>query len=258
MATITAYNELGFGLDLVSADSDIAPSTNITDEYFEEYGGNRIRVFQEYDDGDYLVTSKFMLLSETKFILTSMLVEDALSQNLVKVAGIDLKFDVNDDLDAINFDNALLGGSDTIFGNDFADLLNSRGGNDRLYGNGGRDILKGGSGKDRLYGGKDEDILNGGKDNDKLFGQEGNDILKGGGGADKFVFRTGYEQDTIKDFNDKDDVLDLRSFDLSSVSEAKSYASMVDGDTVFDFGAGDLLTLEDFNLSALDKGDFII
>jgi hypothetical protein len=33
---------------------------------------------------------------------------------------------------------------------------------------------------------------------------------------------------------------------------------MVDGDTVFDFGAGDLLTLEDFNLSALDKGDFII
>jgi serralysin len=147
--------------------------------------------------------------------------------------------------------------ADTLLGDAGGDRLIGAGGNDKLYGHDGDDWLRGGSGNDKLFGGTGSDILKGGSGKDKLFGQEGNDILKGQGGADHFVFRAGYGEDTIKDFSDKDDVLDLRSFHLGSKSEAKSYASMVDGDTVFDFGDGDILILEDFNLSALDKGDFI-
>jgi Ca2+-binding RTX toxin-like protein len=169
--------------------------------------------------------------------------------------------------DAYLSHSIVLAGNDTLIGSSkgdyvrsFAgdDLVKGMNGNDKLDGGSGYDSLVGGSGNDKLFGGTEADNLKGGSGNDKLFGEEGNDILKGQGGADRFVFRAGYEQDTVKDFSDKDDVLDLRSFGLASVAEAKSYATMIDGDTVFDFGGGDLLILEDFNLSALDKGDFII
>lgn len=133
--------------------------------------------------------------------------------------------------------------NDSIVGNDVQNFLFGRDGNDTLIGNGGDDHLYGDNGGDRLEGGI------------------GNDVLGGGGGPDTFVFTSG--QDLILDFQDDADTIELDS-DLwggtpLSAAEVLAYASVVDGDVVFDFGNGNTLTIENFtNISALEDDLLII
>jgi len=70
--------------------------------------------------------------------------------------------------------------SDTLYGNEFNNLLQGRGGSDTLYGHGGIDDLKGGWGVDALLGGAGNDTLNGAKDGSI-------DILKGGKDNDTYI-----------------------------------------------------------------------
>jgi len=83
------------------------------------------------------------------------------------------------------------GGADTLIG--FK-------GSDVLKGDGGADVLVGNRGGDKLVGGKGNDTLLGGSGRDKLEGGRGNDTLTGGTGADRFVFKDGFGQDVITDF----------------------------------------------------------
>lgn len=92
------------------------------------------------------------------------------------------------------------GGDDTLIGNDGDDRLAAGSGQDVLEGNAGSDNLDGGAGEDRLDGGIGTDTLNGGEDDDALFG---------GAGADTFVFRGNFGEDTIADFEDGTDEIDL-------------------------------------------------
>ena len=55
---------------------------------------------------------------------------------------------------------------------------------DRLYGNGGEDTLEGGDGNDLIKGGDDNDSLSGGNHDDRLYGDRGNDTLLGENGND--------------------------------------------------------------------------
>ncbi|SMP19216.1 calcium-binding protein [Shimia sagamensis] len=103
-------------------------------------------------------------------------------------------------------------GHDEIGGNDFSNLLRGNGGNDTLYGARGTDQLYGGSGNDELYGGSDNDVLFGGTGKDILDGGDGNDTLTGGTGADVFQFRHWDGNDTITDFKDDADTLELYGF----------------------------------------------
>ena len=147
-------------------------------------------------------------------------------------------------------------GSDQLFGQADNDTLVGDKGNDLLDGGDGNDVLNGGKGQDTLIGGKGKDKLKGGKDFDALYGDGGNDVLdagagdddmQGGAGKDKFIYRANYGGDLIFDFTDNVDTLKLDDAiwggGLTVQQVLDTYADDTSGDTVFDFGGGNILTL---------------
>ena len=95
---------------------------------------------------------------------------------------------------------------------------------------------------------------------DTLDGGLGADVLFGGRGADSFVFDTqGGGQDTVLDFTSGTDTLDLgANADFDSFAEIMAAGTQVGQDTVFDFGGGNTLTLENVILSELTDADFAL
>lgn len=119
--------------------------------------------------------------------------------------------------------------ADLLTGDNFANTINGRAGADTLYGLGGDDTLNGGAGNDAIYGGEGDDLINGNSENDRLYGGNGrdringgseDDVIYGGGEADILIGGTGNDRvvysalaeagDTISDFGNGADVLDLR------------------------------------------------
>lgn len=136
-------------------------------------------------------------------------------------------------------------------GNAVANQLSGLLGNDALFGAGGNDTLLGGAGNDLLHGGPGDDLLIGGPGGDTMFG---------GLGADHFAFHAG--RDVILDF--QDDVDTLRIDDAlwgggaRDVAQVLAFARVVGGNTVFDFGQGNTLTLNGFaDIGAL-RDDLIV
>jgi Ca2+-binding RTX toxin-like protein len=117
---------------------------------------------------------------------------------------------------------------DYLGGNAGSNRLIGLDGNDRLFGRGGRDTLEGGDGRDQLNGGN------------------GHDVMTGGAARDTFIYTKG--RDRITDFgNDRlklDDAL-WNGADLTN-AQIMDFARVANGNTIFDFGNGNKLTLEDF------------
>jgi Ca2+-binding RTX toxin-like protein len=97
-------------------------------------------------------------------------------------------------------------------------VINGTPGNDNLTGTSGNDIINGSEGddvltglraNDVLNGGDGNDILSGGKGSDTLNGGLGNDTLEGGAGKDVFVLGAGLGVDTISDFTNSQDTIQL-------------------------------------------------
>ena len=150
------------------------------------------------------------------------------------------------------------GGDDLLKGGAGKDRLKGGAGEDTLLGGNGADKLKGGAGSDRLFGGNGDDKLFGGKGDDLLDGGKGDDILTGGNGADVFVFKSCYGYDTITDFEIGVDTIRLDDSlwggSLSILEVIDTYAEVINGDVVFDFGK-EQLTLEGLGtLDALKTG----
>ena len=84
--------------------------------------------------------------------------------------------------------------------------------NDTLHGKNGVDFTgDGGAGADKLRGFNGSDTLNGGTGNDEMWG---------GTGADTFIFEADTGTDTIWDFEDGIDLIDLSAFgDVSSTAD---------------------------------------
>jgi Tol biopolymer transport system component len=101
-----------------------------------------------------------------------------------------------------NSPNAINGtpGNDNLTGTPGSDNLNGLDGDDALTGRQGNDILVGGGGSDNLFGGKGFDTLNGGLGNDNLVGGAGNDV---------FVLGARLGIDTIYDFVNGQDTVQL-------------------------------------------------
>ncbi|MEM6383809.1 MAG: calcium-binding protein, partial [Pseudomonadota bacterium] len=127
-------------------------------------------------------------------------------------------------------------GDDTLEGGNDNDSLFGGFGEDTLSGNDGNDFLQAGASNDVLFGGAGDDTLQGREDNDFLNGGAGTDSLTGGTGADTFVFAPAFGNDTVTDFQDDIDQLDLTAFNFASVNGALSFAADVAGDVVFTFG----------------------
>ncbi len=96
-----------------------------------------------------------------------------------------------------------------------ADFLNGGNGNDQLHGGEEDDTLKGGNGKDWLYGDEGNDTLKGGNGKDHLDGGAGNDDLYGGKGKDTFEFGLLFGSDTIFDFKDGKEKMDVSAAGLT-------------------------------------------
>ncbi len=162
-------------------------------------------------------------------------------------------------------------GNDTMRGGGQADTLDGGGGNDSLIGDVGSDLLIGGTGTDTLNGGGNGDTLRGGGGNDLLRGQDGfdqldggvgNDTLTGGAQLDDFIFGAGYEADLVTDFaNDVDELHlndNLWGGGLTAQQVVSTYATVSTGNTVFDFGNGDVLTVNNISNAQLLVDDIII
>ena len=161
----------------------------------------------------------------------------------------------NDTISGLAGDDLLIGGggNDNIKGALGDDRLRGNGGDDMLKGGGGNDNIKGNGGADVINGGGGADRLNGGGGNDTIAGKGGDDTLKGNGGADVFQFRTSDRNDTIADFRQGQDKIQIqngvRTFEGLDIEQ--------DGrDVLIGFGARQVRVVTD-NAGAFDESDFI-
>lgn len=166
-----------------------------------------------------------------------------------------------------NGDNTLKGDGNAntfiVTGGD--NLLQGRGGDDTITGGAGRDNISGGtendtlSGnglRDRLNGNAGDDTLAGGDGGDFLTGGTGNDTQTGGTGADTFIFAGNAGIDTILDFEDGTDTIEIDNnkaatfADLGIANNGTAHVTVTYGvNTIEVFGAAPItLAAEDFSI----------
>ena len=109
---------------------------------------------------------------------------------------------------------------DGCFGGLGDDDISGLGGDDLIDGGAGDDTCRGGSGFDDLHGGTGNDDLYGEDDDDRLTGGLGDDTMTGGAGADSFAINAGDGIDTITDFEDGIDRIDLSGMDRTAAARA--------------------------------------
>lgn len=170
----------------------------------------------------------------------------------------------DDDLNGSDADEMFegYGGHDRIVASGGNDKANGGWGRDVIFGGAGRDVITGSSGKDRLFAGDGDDFMYGGRHRDVLRGGAGNDELTGGRGPDRFVFQTGWNVDTVTDFNPSGryhDRLDLRALDsVVNWNDLSSNHLYQDGrDAVIDGLNGDRIILEGVRVDDLHASDFL-
>lgn len=131
-----------------------------------------------------------------------------------------------------NFENLVLIGKNSITGTGSADA-------NRISGN---------AGQNTLFGMGGTDILNGGK---------GMDVLNGGAAADHFVFATGTGHDTIADFQDGIDLIDITHIKGIKTFEQIAEAMVQNGaDIELSLGGKDMITIENITYDKLTAIDF--
>jgi len=177
--------------------------------------------------------------------------------------------DGNDRLRGGDGDDALTGGdgNDRVKGNSGNDIALGGDGNDRVIGGGGDDTLSGGEGNDRVKGGGGADIVNGGGGDDRVIGGRGEDTLDGGSGSDRYngglgadtlIFEVDGVSDKINDFEDGLDLIDVSAFGVTDIDAIIASGRQVGLDAVIDFGGGDVIVIDDTQLSQIGADDFIL
>lgn len=164
----------------------------------------------------------------------------------------------NDDLIGGGGNDRMKGnnGGDMLVGNAGIDRLLGGAGSDAIFGGGGDDFLFGQSGSDALRGGGGNDELDGGGGNDTIQGDAGDDIMTGSTGADSFVINDGDGADTITDFEDGTDVIDLSGHSVTGFGQISSF--QVGTSLIVQIGTGgETVVMENFQQADLDASDFI-
>ncbi|MBM1815953.1 calcium-binding protein [Pseudosulfitobacter pseudonitzschiae] len=146
-------------------------------------------------------------------------------------------------------------GDDYVNGGNKNDRIYGAGGNDTLDGENGNDKIWGGAGNDLISGGAGKDLIDGGDGDDTIDGGWGDDNLTGGTGADVFVFDDRMRADTITDFTDGEDRLDMTAWGFTSVDDMTF--QQVGNDVFIQFTDRDSLLLQNVEVADLDASDFI-
>ncbi len=161
-------------------------------------------------------------------------------------------------LNGNELDNTLLGdtnanrmfgalGNDAIDGDIGDDTLGGDAGNDALWGQAGRDQLFGGGNADQLYGGIGADTLDGGDGADRLDGGNGRDRMTGGNGRDIFTFNVASGEDTVLDFTDDADTLNISAgFGFANPAAVVAVTTKSGSDAVITLSATDQIVLKGF------------
>lgn len=218
-STVMNIDRVEFGEDITRADL----------EFIKEGNSLRINIrgtidsllIQNWFSGDIYKIEQFKFTDGTVITASDI---DAIGYKVYGTGGNDYLtgssekdemygYEGNDSLWGYGGDDILYGGagSDILAGLDGNDIILGDEGDDSLYGDYGSDVLDGGAGNDYLYGHAGDDILTGGTDDDQLYGYDGNDVLDGGigndflhgwYGNDVYVFKRGYGQDSIYDYDE--------------------------------------------------------
>lgn len=120
----------------------------------------------------------------------------------------------------------------------------------------GKDTIIGTKVADQVQGYDGNDVLKTGKGQDYLWGGEGRDRYTGGSGADVFNFRIGDGKDVITDF-DAEGGYEHQDMITWDGGIADPDISMKNGNTILDFGEGDILVLLGVHKSEIDASDFM-
>ena len=110
------------------------------------------------------------------------------------------------------------------------------------------------------YTGTDEaETLEAGAGDDTIEGLGGDDTLTGNAGADTFVFAAGHGSDTVTDFADGEDLIDLSAFtgiagysDLTATQDGGNVVIDLSGQT-----GGGTITLQNAVLADIDEENFV-
>ncbi len=149
-------------------------------------------------------------------------------------------------------------GKDTIIGGNGNDLLFGGDDNDLIYGGASNDRLFGDAGDDRLFGDAGNDKLDGGQGDDQISGGAGKDALTGGEGADVFLFEVGSGKDTITDFEDGFDQIDLSGLAAMGITEFGQFGVSQQGlNTMISFNGANNVLLLDVDAAQIDASDFM-
>ena len=166
----------------------------------------------------------------------------------------------------------ILGLGDAVEGSAFKDIIVNTGildgtvrlggGDDAFRGGAGRalNFIDGGNGNDIISSGLGDNAVLGGAGNDRLAGNDGDDDLTGGSGSDQFIFQRGDGNDTITDFTNGIDALNLRAFHLASFSALSGLSQNVAGGMHLNLGAfgGGTIMLEGFSVASFNVADVIL
>lgn len=189
MATVTAYNNLGFGLDMSAFDNGTG-YIYLTGSYVGTY---ILDIDTNYDTWyNFSPAGLFSYNVYWGFGGTGIIFEDLVYYSSNGVASIfydniNLQGTYQDRFAPFLLVTNFLGGNDVLTGNRFDDILKAGAGNDTLYGNAGNDRLFGERGNDTLFGAAGSDTLDGGAGADTLFGGAGSDTMIGGAGSDSYL-----------------------------------------------------------------------
>lgn len=187
--------------------------------------------------------------------------------------------------------------ANTITGNAGDNVLKGRGGADTVHGGAGADILDGGADTDlatyaassagvtvslatgrgkggdadgdrllsieNLTGSDVADVLTGSKNANVLAGLDGDDKLRGGKGDDLFQFANGGGRDTVLDFQQGRDLLQLSGWgsvdavfaDLKPLMRQRGKDVIIDLDSL---EAGDAIVLKNTQLREMSAADFFV
>ena len=119
----------------------------------------------------------------------------------------------------------------------------------------GHVVIDGGGGNDVITGSAGAEVIRGGDSgNDILNGKAGNDLMYGGNGRDVFTFDQGWGRDTVADYRDNYDKLDMRGSGATGYGDLA--VAQVGVDTVITIGA-DEIVLQGINANSINQSDFM-